>query len=646
MIKKNKLFVLLSFICYFNVLMWASPQDEVQAEPASPVTVSTEESEDNTSIDETDSEVSTGDASVEEVSVDTEEKEKVKNEGMIEQNKETEGEKKANDEKDEKYKESTEGVINGEKALSISAPMFPSKKEIEAKKIQEETLSMLSALDILKELSDANLIFSSNKVNVANLEGANVASSNESLENDSSNTTEMSAKDESEELIAQAVDENMNSEVYEHSDEESDEGQEDDDFIIDDFGDDEDENEQIQSNVDEERFLTFDEEQEMENGGTSFPAKREDISEKGQLSSVVEEDDDKVNISRYTNIKKGQRIDFSYPGEGWVYLGEENSKKGLSYTKRKMESGKTFFSFKAEEEGNYVLNFSYFDAFSGDFIVDAVSVKILPNKEGTQHDSLQIDYSQKAIKKESAEGRADIAKTDLSVSPSNQDNASQDDTSQNSDNRIPKDVPIDSAKVDLKVQDEGKASDKNIASTEKQTTLPKSEKKSEEKLTEKTDDERNKKTEVATGKKTIQDALSKKEVELPPSSKREAIASPYKEPEVVANIATLSVSNAGKKGVDDERAKEIIAQADVAISSGDADVALQNLENFFAIASKDIDKAYLLQGRAYELNGKRKNIKLALQAYKFLAKTFPDSEYRALANERIRYIEKFFVNIK
>ena len=302
--------------------------------------------------------------------------------------------------------------------------------------------------------------------------------------------------------------------------------------------------------------------------------------DKGQLSSIVDEED-KVNISRYTNILKGQNIDFSYPGEGWVYLGEETSQKGLNYIKRKMEDGKTFFTFTAENEGNYVLNFSYFDVFSGDFIVDAVSVKVMPNNGGVQKDALVLEYQGKNEKK----GREEQSK------------------------KSPNEVNVDADKVSI-----------NTENIEKKEVNP-------------INQPSNKMTE------------SNVETLKPATSTKEQDGTSYKEPEVFTNIASISPENA-KKRVSGEDAKKIINEVSEAISKGNAKRALERLDDFFAVASTNMDEAYFLRGKAYELNTEQKNIKMALASYKFLTKTFPNSPLWNEADARIRYIEKFFVKIK
>ena len=646
MIKRFDFFLLISLVCSCNTLMWASPRHALQMEILYPVVFQEENSEENGA------EAINEDKNKDEVVAEEKKQEEKKEDDVASEvdtqagtnetkNKEAEnGEIKENIE--ERDVEKTKQMINGERAFDVSAPMFPSKKEIEAQNVQEVP-SILAVLDILKELDDANSIF--------------MLKTDEIVSKDSGsdlNTVSAEISEGDAGLVAQVSDESVNEGQNEKYEEVAEDNE--DDFIIDDFINDEEKKDEQTEPIlngeyivaqDDEHFLTFDEEQEIENDKVDLLPKQESLNEKGQLSSIVEEDD-KINISRYTDVKKGQRIDFSYPGEGWVYLGEENSKRGLNYTKRKMEDGKTFFSFKAEEEGNYILNFSYFDAFSGDFIVDAVSVKVLTNKEGSSPDSLVFDYQKGATKKGEETNKAEVTNTDISKSYSNDEATAQEVISTTTDKKVPQDVLIDSDKVGMNVQDESKKSDKDSASekevspTDKTTTEATHTKKEEKK--EKTVSEKEERANKR--KRETKSFPTKKEKERAPSSKREEIVNPYQEPEVKANVATLSVTNAGKTVGNDKIAKEIIAQADEAIAKGDADAALHSLENFFAIASDEIDRAYFLQGKAYELNGKRKNIKLALQAYKFLTTTFPNSEYRAIANERIRYIEKFFVNIK
>ena len=502
----------------------------------------------------------------------------------------------ANKNKEAKPKEVIDNPIVDEKALQDYDGLFPASTKIEPKKEEKkkEKDSILASIEVLKELEDAINFFQKTPPNIVKQrvekqeKVTKVETSPKEMTppiekpNVKPPTPAIAKKDEGEPSKQSPITE-PDEQIFNDDDMLSFDDSEESTFDFDD------EQMPFTFNDEESKFtfneepapFNFDDNKKDEIAKNNESTKKEIPDNKGQLSSIVDEED-KVNISRYTNILKGQNIDFSYPGEGWVYLGEETSQKGLSYVKRKMEDGKTIFKFMAENEGNYVLNFSYFDVFSGDFIVDAVSVKVMPNNDGIQKDSLVLEYQGKGGKK-TPEAQA---------------------------KKTPNEVNVDADKVGIKTED---ATKKDTNST-KQSSKNVISESNMEKLT------------PAVPSKTKEDAT-------------------YKEPEVFTNIASISPENAKTK-VAGEDAKKIIDEVSKEISNGNAKKALERLEDFFAIASTNMDEAYFLRGKAYELNTDQKNIKLALAAYKFLTKTFPDSPLWNEADARIRYIEKFFVKIK
>ena len=91
---------------------------------------------------------------------------------------------------------------------------------------------------------------------------------------------------------------------------------------------------------------------------------------------------------------------------------------------------------------------------------------------------------------------------------------------------------------------------------------------------------------------------------------------------------------------------QLLEKARTAIAAADAGKALTYLDNFFTTAEEKLDEGWLLKGRAYELNGSMRNIRLALDAYRTLTDGFPQSKYWAEADARIRYITGFYINIR
>ncbi len=503
----------------------------------------------------------------------------------------------------EKNAEKVKSLIADEMALEDSSDLFVNSIKIEPKKEEKKAEKVLPSLEILKDIEELLSFFKKSMPSVATATKQRVEKIEKDVKPEKSSLEQTEKeKEEAEPLESVAKkDEDVVADSLPAEDNSSSDGLKDElneetssvspneDALFDGFNGDaeplhfDDEDSQFSFNDEGEAFNFDDEVQPFNFDDENKTVTKQNEDNKGQLSTIVDEED-KVNISRYTNIIKGQNIDFSYPGEGWVYLGEETSQKGLSYVKRKMEDGKTFFTFTAENEGNYVLNFSYFDVFSGDFIVDAVSVKVMPNNDGVQKDSLVLEYQGKNGKKP------------VETQPK----------------KTPNEVNVDADKVAIKAEE-----------------------------LEKKDDG---KTQQSSGVASAKNAGT-----LKPTTSgnlgNNAETSGYKEPEVFVNVASISPENA-KNTVSTEDVKKIIDEASEAISNGNAKVALKRLDDYFAVASTNMDEAYFLRGKAYELNTDQKNIKMALSAYKFLTKTFPNSPFWNEADARIRYIEKFFVKIK
>ena len=118
--------------------------------------------------------------------------------------------------------------------------------------------------------------------------------------------------------------------------------------------------------------------------------------------------------------------------------------------------------------------------------------------------------------------------------------------------------------------------------------------------------------------------------------------------EGVSNETAFSVTAAESEAVQDAALtpEQLLENARTAIAAADANAALQYLERFFTVSTEKLDDGLFLRGRAYELNGSVRNIRLALDAYRTLTADFPQSKYWAEADSRIRYITNFYVNIQ
>ena len=268
------------------------------------------------------------------------------------------------------------------------------------------------------------------------------------------------------------------------------------------------------------------------------------------------ETEQKPKVSRMVAVEEKQRLEITYPGHGWVYVGEQTSQPGLKYEQRKLQDENSIFMFTAERKGDYVLHFSYFDVFTNDFITDAVAVSVSAARSAAAKSTVKAPEYQ---------------------------NGSDSDTP-------------------------------GAETTKAAQTAPQ--------LSSNSDD-------IAEAVSAAQSA---------PSTAASQAAET-----AGGSTGQASASDAAEEALSPDR---LLEKARTAIASADAGAALTYLDTFFTTAEQKLDEGWFLRGRAYELNGSARNIRLALDAYRTLTDTFPQSKFWAEADARIRYITGFYINIR
>jgi hypothetical protein len=79
--------------------------------------------------------------------------------------------------------------------------------------------------------------------------------------------------------------------------------------------------------------------------------------------------EEELVFSRVVRATAGQLVEIPFRGEGWVYLGELSSRRGLAYDSRKLDPEGQSFVFRCETPGSYVLKF-YRQDFIRDYILN------------------------------------------------------------------------------------------------------------------------------------------------------------------------------------------------------------------------------------------------------------------------------------
>lgn len=294
------------------------------------------------------------------------------------------------------------------------------------------------------------------------------------------------------------------------------------------------------------------------------------------------ETEQKPKVSRMVAVEEKQRLELTYPGHGWVYVGEQTSQPGLKYEQRKLQDNNSIFMFTAEKKGDYILHFSYFDVFTNEFVTDAVAVSV---------SAARSTAAKAMVKAPDYQTEADSDATEAQANKNTQAAASQ-------------------------------PSSNSIAPTGTGTTTHTAQAASEAPQT----------AGAGSQSKTSEQTMS--------AGTAEAASS------VAGN--TGDSTGQGPTAASEEvlSPDQLLEKARTAIAAADAGKALTYLNNFFTTAEEKLDEGWLLKGRAYELNGSMRNIRLALDAYKTLTDGFPQSKYWAEADARIRYITGFYINIQ
>lgn len=294
------------------------------------------------------------------------------------------------------------------------------------------------------------------------------------------------------------------------------------------------------------------------------------------------ETEQKPKVSRMVAVEEKQRLELTYPGHGWVYVGEQTSQPGLKYEQRKLQDNTSIFMFTAEKKGDYILHFSYFDVFTNEFVTDAIAVSV---------SAARSTAAKVMVKAPDYQTEADSDTTEAQANKNTQASASQPSSS-------------------------------STATTGTGTTTHTAQAAAEAPQT------------AGTGSqsKTLEQTMSAGTVETASSAAENTGDSTGQVP-TAASEEVLS-------------SDQLLEKARTAIAAADAGTALTYLDNFFTTAEEKLDEGLFLKGRAYELNGSARNIRLAFEAYKTLTDGFPQSKYWAEADARIRYITGFYINIQ
>ena len=300
--------------------------------------------------------------------------------------------------------------------------------------------------------------------------------------------------------------------------------------------------------------------------------------------------------SRSVRVLVNQYVDVTYPGAGWVYLGEvDESQNLISFANRELDNSDTCFTLRAIQSGTAVLHFYKQDVLTGTYIDDFLEVVVLPQQyKGNEHQVAPL-YSEivppnqrkyTARRNNNAQTQTDAAQPTRPVVVSANEEAVQEDLSYD-------ELPV--------------------LEKETSSTAPKT-------LTEK------------TVNKTIQIDESAPKAESKAKAENET-------PKGSAAALPADVNN--------YTAEQLIEAAKKAYENKKYEDSLSLLNMFFDKATSGLDEGWYLKGQLYESpNSPFRNIRTARESYQALVDRYPSSTLWKKASNRILYIDRYYFKIR
>lgn len=330
--------------------------------------------------------------------------------------------------------------------------------------------------------------------------------------------------------------------------------------------------------------------------------------------------------SREVTIKRNQYLDVVYPGNGWIYIGEEKTPALLTYFGRITDSSSTAFTLHSGEAGETFLHFYKNDALTGksidDYLLVTVEDKIASPDEKTLAPSYaqivppQFQKRQSGIFNDNGETGTDKNQNQDEKSKQSGINIDKNDAA-NSKAESKEKSYVQNPRENRENQEFSSSDVKTLVSTpEKQNPAKNSSSSSSENLY----------AETGLSKSNLAgENLSIENGQQPSISL---------EPEVQTADAE---SESGEELL--EKAKSLFEEKKYAES-------LESCLECINASNGNLDEAYYLLGQIYEAESPVKNIRNALDAYTAVTKNYPLSKLWQKAKERSVYLRRFYIDIR
>ena len=295
--------------------------------------------------------------------------------------------------------------------------------------------------------------------------------------------------------------------------------------------------------------------------------------------------------SRSMTCHLNQYIEVDYPGNGWIFIGEDSEEPLFKYFGRKLGGTNTKFTLRSTKSGKTQLHFYKNDVLTSRYIDDYLEVEVLAEKALT-NEKLQAPLYADAVPPKPVR---------KAVQNTEEEHAAVSNSANLSDSK-------------KEISDSPKFSPENQENNSKKEILP---------------DEKDIKTNIQTTGENLE--ATEKET---PATKSNSENFSFQENNSPAKSAEVTVPTA-----------KLLEQAKHSLKEKQYEKALTEIQLYLDKENTKIDEALYVQGQILEADSKVRNIKNAIDSYDTIIKKYPASPYWQDANRRKVFLTRFYVNI-
>ena len=331
------------------------------------------------------------------------------------------------------------------------------------------------------------------------------------------------------------------------------------------------------------------------------PAAENNSAENNSATDQNSESDDDFNQpaadeliktpSRSMTCHLNQYIEVDYPGNGWIFIGEDSEEPLFKYFGRKLGGTNTKFTLRSTKSGKTQLHFYKNDVLTSRYIDDYLEVEVLAEKALT-NEKIQAPLYADAVPPKPVR---------KAVQNTEEEHAAVSNSANLSDSK-------------KEISDSPKFSPENQENNSKKEILP---------------DEKDIKTNIQTTGENLE--ATEKET---PATKSNSENFSFQENNSPAKSAEVTVPTA-----------KLLEQAKHSLKEKQYEKALTEIQLYLDKENTKIDEALYVQGQILEADSKVRNIKNAIDSYDTIIKKYPASPYWQDANRRKVFLTRFYVNI-